>query len=222
MQLDVLVTFHKAVADVTRIRILSLLATKPMSGSELAERLQLTPATITHHTQKLKKAGLIKEKREKNTITFFLLPRELSRLAAGIVHAVLPPGRKVLEEWEVWRGEDQVDAHAQEQAADTSKRNEWEVDLTMEKERVIAPFFTADGRLAQIPAQWKKRMYVLEKLVAGLEVGRSYTEKEISDYLKQYHEDYATLRRELIMNQIMYRTKGIYTLNPRELWRSTE
>ncbi|UFJ40695.1 metalloregulator ArsR/SmtB family transcription factor [Brevibacillus humidisoli] len=216
MQIDILVNFHKAVADVNRIRILSLLANKPMSGSELAERLGITPATITHHTQKLKKAGLIKEKRDKNTITFFLLPRELSRLAAGIVQTVLPDEREVLQEWEVWRGRtEQTGGGA---ASDSFE----EVGKEMEKERIIAPFFTEDGRLKQIPAQWKKRMLMLERLAAGLEMGRAYSEKEISEYLKQFHEDYATLRREFIMNQIMYRANGIYTLNPRELWRSAE
>ncbi len=205
MQLDILVRFHKAVGDVNRIRILSMLARQPLSGSELAERLGLTAATITHHMHKLKNVGIVREKREKNTITFYLAPRELSRLAAGIVTTVLPPGMDVLEEWEVLRG----DQHA--------AKGGYRMDA--EKERIIAPFFTPEGKLKQIPAQWKKRLYVLEKLASGLEQGRSYSEREISEYLRGFHEDYATLRREMIMNQIMHRADGIYTLNPPELWK---
>lgn len=106
MQIETLVEFHKAVGDVTRIRILSLLARKPMSGSELADRLKLTPATITHHTQKLKKVGIVKEKRDKNTITFFLLPRELSRYSESLVHTILPADLPVLEAWTVLRGDE--------------------------------------------------------------------------------------------------------------------
>ncbi len=209
MQIDRLVQFHKAVGDVTRIRILSLLARKPMSGSELAERLGLTPATITHHTQKLKSAGIVKEKRDKNTITFFLLPRDLIRHAESIVKTILPDDLPVLDEWQIWRQDEPVK----------------EGDETMVKQeidRIVEPFFTADGKLKQIPAQWKKRRYVLEKLAAGLQYGVNYTEKEISDYLRHYHEDYATLRRELIMNHIMHRSDGIYSLNPRELWKTVE
>lgn len=208
MQIETLVEFHKAVGDVTRIRILSLLARKPMSGSELAERLGLTPATITHHTQKLKKIGLVKEKRDKNTITFFLLPRELSRYAESLVTTILPSDLPIREEWDIWRGDAAVE---EKQALGDG-----------EKERMIAPFFQENGKLKQIPSQWKKRLYALEKLVSGLEYGRTYSEKEISEYLRQYHEDFATLRRELIMNHMMHRADGVYSLNPPELWKTVE
>lgn len=213
MQIETLVEFHKAVGDVTRIRILSLLARKPMSGSELAERLGLTPATITHHTQKLKKIGLVKEKRDKNTITFFLLPRELSRYAESLVTTILPADLPIWEEWEVWRGKNSEEP-IQEEGEN--------VIVNQELERLVAPFFTEDGKLKQIPSQWKKRRLVLEKLISGLEYGRTYTEKEISEFLRHYNEDYATLRRELIMNHIMHRADGIYSLNPAELWKSVE
>ncbi|MGC5327751.1 metalloregulator ArsR/SmtB family transcription factor [Brevibacillus sp. SYSU BS000544] len=209
MQIDLLVQFHKALSDVSRIRILALLARKPMSGTELAERLGLTPATITHHTQKLKKVGIVKEKRDKNTITFYLLARELGRYAESTISTIIPADASVLEEWEVRRSDIPDEA---------SEMKMIENDV----ERIIAPFFMEDGKLKQIPSQWKKRRYVLEKLVASLDFGKQYTEKEISDYLKWYHDDYATLRRELIMNHIMFRENGIYTLNPRELWKSAE
>lgn len=209
MQIDLLVQFHKALSDVSRIRILALLARKPMSGTELAERLGLTPATITHHTQKLKKVGIVKEKRDKNTITFFLITRELGRYAESTISTIIPADVPALEEWEVRRSDIPDEAGEMKM-------------IENDMERVIAPFFMEDGKLKQIPSQWKKRRYVLEKLVASLDFGKQYTEKEISDYLKWYHDDYATLRRELIMNHIMFRENGIYTLNPRELWKSVE
>jgi hypothetical protein len=55
-------------------------------------------------------------------------------------------------------------------------------------------------------------------LVKGLEMGKKYTEKEINEYIKKFHDDYATIRRELIIHQFMYRENGIYELNPPELW----
>jgi hypothetical protein len=59
---------------------------------------------------------------------------------------------------------------------------------------------------------------VLEHIVKGLEFGKVYPEKEINEYLKQFFDDYATLRRELIICQFMYRENNLYELNPPELW----
>lgn len=83
---------------------------------------------------------------------------------------------------------------------------------------VISNFLTNDGRLKVIPAQLKKKLIVLEHMVSKLERGRKYEEREINEYIKQYHEDYATLRREFIMHQFMYREAGIYEVNPQEMW----
>jgi hypothetical protein len=54
--------------------------------------------------------------------------------------------------------------------------------------------------------------------VKGLKTGVTYDEREINEYLKQFHEDYATLRRELVMSHFMYRENNKYELNPPELW----
>ncbi|HEU4964119.1 MAG TPA: DUF2087 domain-containing protein, partial [Bacilli bacterium] len=87
-----------------------------------------------------------------------------------------------------------------------------------ERERVIRNFFDAEGRLKAIPAQRKKKLFVFEHLVSGLEMGRVYPEKEIDAYIKQFHEDHCTIRREFIMNNYMYREDGNYSMNPQELW----
>lgn len=88
----------------------------------------------------------------------------------------------------------------------------------VESLQVLRTFFTADGRLKQIPAQRKKKLIVFEHMVRGLEKGRKYTEAQINEYIRQFHEDYATIRREFVMNHYMYREDGIYELNPEELW----
>jgi DNA-binding transcriptional ArsR family regulator len=68
MQLEKIVVYHKALADPSRIRILRLLgASGEMSGQTLAEKLGISQPTVTHHTGKLREAGLIHERREKNT-----------------------------------------------------------------------------------------------------------------------------------------------------------
>jgi ArsR family transcriptional regulator, arsenate/arsenite/antimonite-responsive transcriptional repressor len=77
------------------------------------------------------------------------------------------------------------------------------------RDKVLETFFR-HGRLHQIPAQRKKRLVVLEKLVQAFEIEQPYSELEVNRILVEYHEDVATLRRELIVNQLMVRTDGIY------------
>lgn len=77
-------------------------------------------------------------------------------------------------------------------------------------DRTVIKNFIVDGRLVEIPAQRKKRDVILRYLVQQFDEGREYTEKEINESLKRYHEDSATLRREFIGNKLMARENGIY------------
>lgn len=90
------------------------------------------------------------------------------------------------------------------------------------KESVIKNFFTTKGELKNLQVQLKKNLIVLEHLVSQLEKGRKYNEKEINDFIKNFHEDFATIRREFIMHQFMFRENQIYELNPQEMWARWE
>ena len=57
-------TVLKALADDTRIKILRALCERDMYVELLAERLQLTPATVSFHMKKLTAAGLVDSRRE--------------------------------------------------------------------------------------------------------------------------------------------------------------
>lgn len=70
-------------------------------------------------------------------------------------------------------------------------------------------FFEA-GRLKTIPAQRNKRDIVLRMLIRRFEHGRVYREAEVNELLKSAHEDFCTLRRELIMARLLVREKGLY------------
>ncbi|PLR76111.1 hypothetical protein CU633_17710 [Bacillus sp. V3-13] len=91
-------------------------------------------------------------------------------------------------------------------------------ETNIERQKVIDNFFTRDGKLKNIPAQRKKKLIVFEYMIRGLTKGKKYAEKELNEYIKKYHEDYATIRREFIINHYMYRENGIYELNPEEMW----
>lgn len=77
------------------------------------------------------------------------------------------------------------------------------------REKVLKTFIK-QGRLTHLPAQLKKRQVILEFLVTEFEPGRLYEEKEVNQILLEFHEDVATLRREMIMNKLMTRERGIY------------
>lgn len=70
--------------------------------------------------------------------------------------------------------------------------------------------FLKDGRLTRIPAQRKKRDVILHELAALFEPGRTYTEREVSDALAEFHPDFFTLRRELVGLGLLARENGMY------------
>ncbi len=77
------------------------------------------------------------------------------------------------------------------------------------RDRVIAAFFVR-GRLTQIPAQRKKRLVVLERLLQDFEPERDYPEPEVNRILVDYHDDVATLRREMVGERLLSRSEGVY------------
>ncbi|SFS60518.1 metalloregulator ArsR/SmtB family transcription factor [Marininema halotolerans] len=193
MQLNRLIDFHKALADPTRLRILILLSHSPLHGQAIAGKLGLKPPTITHHMTKLREAGLVKERREGNTIYFQLERRVLEQKSFAFCSLL------------------------KEEETDMSKTKG-----TLRTEAIWRNFFTPDNRLKTIPAQRKKRIVVLHRIASSFNHGQKYEEKEINQIIQRFHDDFATLRRELIIHQFMYREKGIYELNPAEMWPASE
>ena len=78
------------------------------------------------------------------------------------------------------------------------------------REKVLRSFFDEDGRLRTIPAQRKKRLIVLEKLAEAFEPGHTYTEREVNLIIADVHDDFATLRRDLVDERFMTRENGQY------------
>jgi DNA-binding MarR family transcriptional regulator len=86
-------------------------------------------------------------------------------------------------------------------------------DLT-EEERILRTW-VKDGRIVDIPAQEKKKQIILRWLAGQIDPERRWTEREFSEWLSQFNEDYAFLRRYLVDNGYMAREKGIY-------WRTSK
>lgn len=60
----------KAISDPVRREILEMLRTKKKSAGEIAEKFNLTNATVSYHLSQLKKANLVTETKEKNFIYY--------------------------------------------------------------------------------------------------------------------------------------------------------
>jgi DNA-binding MarR family transcriptional regulator len=181
-EMKLLVVMGRALADPTRIRILGLLAEQPMYGQELAKVLDVKPPTVSHHIAPLVMAGLVRIRRENNYHYYELDSDGIQHLAESTQHIA-----------RMLFASNPLPPKSDERA------------------RVVATFIK-DGRLVSIPAQYKKRRYVMEELAHSFEWGRLYDEKEVNAILKTFHDDVASLRREFIDQRIMMRENGRYWL----------
>lgn len=82
-----------------------------------------------------------------------------------------------------------------------------------DEERVLRTW-VKNGRIVDIPAQEKKKQILIRWLAAQIDPDRRWTEREFSEWLKQYNEDYAFLRRYLVDYHYMARENGIYWRTP--------
>jgi hypothetical protein len=70
--------------------------------------------------------------------------------------------------------------------------------------------FVREGRLVTVPSAHGKRRVVLEHIAACFEPGVKYPERAVDAILRAWHEDYVSLRRYLIDEDLMAREDGAY------------
>ena len=169
----------KCLADRSRLRIVQSLLREEMYVERLAQRLGLTPATISFHLKKLEEAGLVTSRPEQYYTMYALRREELTLPVVDLI------------------------------AAATDQTSEQERREAEYRRKVIETFFEY-GRLKAIPAQRKKERICLEEIAKALEPGRIYTEPELNDVLQGFHEDYCTLRRDMISEGLLKRDGGKY------------
>jgi predicted transcriptional regulator len=168
-----LVTFFKALADSSRLKIIGLLAQQPYTGEQLAAMLTLKPSTISHHLSKLAEAGLVSAK------------------ADGY--------------YSVYQFEEKT-RHLLKREELTAAVSD--IDLDAFDSKIIADYTRRDGSLKTIPAQRKKLEAILRYVVKAFEPGKRYSEKQVNEVLFRYHDDTASLRRELVGYGLMHREGG--------------
>jgi predicted transcriptional regulator len=89
-----------------------------------------------------------------------------------------------------------------------------DVDMDAYDRRVVENYSTTDGRLKTIPSQSKKLEAILRYVVQAFDVDTHYSEEQVNEILSRFHDDVASLRRELIGFGLMERTS-----DGKEYWR---
>lgn len=77
--------------------------------------------------------------------------------------------------------------------------------------KVIDAFFEY-GKLKAIPSQRKKEKIVLEKIWKAFKKGKKYTEKEVNLISADFHDDFCTIRRDMVAEGTLERKDGVYTI----------
>ena len=70
--------------------------------------------------------------------------------------------------------------------------------------------FTRNGRLTSLPKAREKRAVILDHVAQRFDPGERYTEREVNELLKPFHDDFAMLRRYLVDEGFMERDAGEY------------
>ncbi len=79
--MQALLETYKALADETRLRLLDLVAERPHNGRQLADALGITQPAVSHHVERLRRVGLLRELREGKERVYGLNRERLSSLA---------------------------------------------------------------------------------------------------------------------------------------------
>lgn len=71
-------------------------------------------------------------------------------------------------------------------------------DIDLASKKILKAYLKADGSIRQIPTQPAKLSVILDYLIQAFNPGMNYTEKEVNQILRRFHEDTAGLRRDLV------------------------
>jgi hypothetical protein len=173
----------RALVDPGRLRLVGLLASRPMTRAALGEAVQQPPTTLIKPLEQLIGAELVEARPAKGGALFVLRGDRVGRLARLL--ATLD------------HGEDDAAAElAALSGVSTDDAN-------------VLRHYLEDGRLTTIPAQASKRLVVLRWLRDQVFTeDREYPEKEVNQRTALIHPDPAPLRRYLVDERLVTRESG--------------
>ncbi len=173
-----LLTFFRALADQSRLKIVGLLAQNAYPVEQISAMLGLGESTVSHHLSKLSEAGLVSARAEGHYSVYSLEPDAVSRMARRLLRT----------------------ERLTELATD--------VDADGFDRKVLASFTGPDGRFTSFPAQEKKYLVLLRHVLRDFKPGVRYSEREVNGILRRYSDDTARLRRSLVEFGFMDREGG--------------
>lgn len=173
------IKLFKCLADRSRLQILKALAIEDMYVERLAERLNLTPPTISFHMKKLQDAGAVTSYKSQYYMMYSLCK---DVFMTGILDII------------------------REESDETRLQAQRDLEY---RQKVIDAFFEY-GKLKSIPAQQKKERIVLEEMVKAFEPGRIYSEREVNLIIADFHDDFCTIRRDMVGENLLERDDARY------------
>lgn len=181
-----LLEFFKALADESRLKLLSLLGQGERNVGDLADLLGLSEPTVSHHLSKLRMVGLVNLRTEGNQRFYRLDTARLGKLKQLVGDIENMPPEEKTESDDTW--------------IDGLELSEWE--------RKVLRDYTFNERIEQLPTKQKKLLVILRWLATKFQPDVKYTEREVNAILTQYHQDYAGLRRDLVDFGFLRRERG--------------
>lgn len=168
------INLFKCLADKSRLQILKSLAVEDMYVERLAERLGLTPSTISFHLKKLSDAGAVTAYKNQYYM-MYSLNKEIFQTS-------------ILE-------------ILQQESDEAQKQAKRDADY---RQRVIDAFFEY-GKLKSIPTQRKKERIILEVIAKAFDFDRIYSEREVNLIIADFHDDFCTIRRDMVGERLLGR-----------------
>lgn len=173
------IKLFKCLADKSRIQILKSLIQEDMYVERLAQRLNLTPPTISFHLKKLEDAGAVTARKDQY-YTMYAINKAIFQTTM-------------------------IDILKEE----SSEKEEQQERDEIYRKKVIESFF-AYGKLKSIPSQRKKERIVLEEIAKAFDIEKEYTEREVNILIADFHDDFCTIRRDMISEGIFERKEMKY------------
>lgn len=178
------IQLFKCLSDKSRLQILKSLSIEDMFVERLAQRLDLTAATVSFHLKKLADAGAVTSYKSQYYM-MYSLNRDIFQVS--ILDILLEKS-------------DEANVQAQRDA--------------QYRQKVIDSFFEY-GKLKSIPAQRKKERIILEVIAEAFEFDRIYSEREVNIIIADFHDDFCTIRRDMIAEGLMERNaNGYWRIRP--------
>lgn len=170
----------KALSDPSRLKMVGLLALRPRYGEELAEILELTPATVSHHLAKLREGGLVRSVKEPPYIRYELRESTLLGIANLLRNAASWP-----ESFGIPGDEERTGM-------------------------LLARLQNEEGRLDALPGSPRHRSVVLGWMADHFEPGRIYPEREVRRILMELCDEAERARKELLKRRMLRQQGGVY------------